>query len=467
MCPTANNQVTFTCTNGTVVGTDNGDATDVTSSLRHNVRKAFNGKCLAVIRPNNTSSDVIVTATSDGLISGNITIKQNSITSYIGKPIITFIDATNPPIRPSEPVDITGITLSQTELSIPLNGTSTLTASLIPSNTTQKGLTWSVSPTDVATVSNGVITPIAKGNCTITCSSSENPSVYATCLLTITEAVTIISEITLDKTQLNLSMDNTVTLNATITPSNASNQSVTWSASNSNVTLSPSGLSCTVTPVANGSVIITVTANDGSGVSATCSILVYTGNLEDSLPNAVYSLENQEFAGSNGSQVIITEHAPFNSSTGFTVYADFTISPEHYNVGNTQYTVFQFMKEVSPWGGITVNKNTGDNKLRVVSGRAVIVFGTYTPSNRYRLAITYSGSGTSITCKFIENDGTEITSQTTEGLRPTSPADSIITIGGYLDSSNNPGRLFKGTINKFKYYESVLTDEAINILFNI
>ena len=70
-----------------------------------------------------------------------------------------------------------------------------------------------------------------------------------------------------------------------------------------------------------------------------------------------------------------------------------------------------------------------------------------------------------MTYKFIENDGTEITSQTFVGLWPASPAESIITIGGYLDASNNPGRLFKGTINKFKYYESVLTDEAINALF--
>ena len=463
LCPTANNQVTFTCTNGTIVGTDNGDATDVTSSLRHNVRKAFNGKCLAVIRPNNTSSDITVTATSDGLITGSITIKQNNITSYISRPV-TFIDATNPPIRPSEPVDITGITLSKTELSIPLNSTSKLTASLIPSNTTQKGLTWSVSPTGIATVSDGVITPIAQGNCTITCSSSEKPSVSATCSLTVTEATTLVNKITLDKTSFNLSMSDTVTLNATITPSNASNQSVTWSASNSNVNLSPSGLSCIVTPVANGSVKITVTANDSSGVSSTCNILVYEEG-QGTIP--VYNLENQEFAGSDGNQVIITEHAPFNSSTGFTVYADFTISPDHQNIGNTQYTVFQFMKEVSPWGGITVNKNTTTDALRIVSGDGTVIFGTYTPGNRYRLAITYSGSGTDITCKFIENDGTEITSKTIVGKRPTTPAESIITIGGYLNETNNPGRLFKGTISKFKYYESVLVDKDINALFGI
>ena len=465
LCPTASNQVTFTCTNGTIVGTDNGDATDVTSSLRHNVRKAFNGKCLAVIRPNNTSNDIVVTATSDGLTSGNITIKQNNITSYISKPV-AFIDATNPPIRPSEPINITGITLSQTELSIPLNSTSTLTASLIPSNTTQKRLTWSVSPTGIATVSDGVITPITQGSCTITCSSSENPSVSATCSLTVTEAITLISGITLDKTSLNLSMSDTATLNATITPSNASNQSVTWSASNSNVSLSPSGLSCTVTPVTNGSVTITVTANDGSSASSTCNILVYEEGQEGTIP--VYSLENQEFAGSDGSQVIVTEHAPFASSTGFTVYADFTISPEFNNQdgkGPTQYTIFQFMKEASPWGGITVNKDTNHNQLRVVSGNIIEVFGIYAAGNRYRLAITYSGSGKTITYKFIENDGTEISSRTFVGLLPASPAESIITIGGYLDESNNPGRLFKGTINKFKYYESVLTDENINALF--
>lgn len=464
LCPTANNQVTFTCTNGTIVGTDNGDATDVTSSLRSNVRKAFNGKCLAVVRPNNTSSDITVTAASDGLINGSITIKQNNITSYIGKPIVTFVDATNPPIRPSEPVDITGITLSQTELSIPLNGTSTLTASLIPSNTTQKGLTWSVSPTGIATVSDGVITPITQGSCTITCSSSENPSVSATCSLTVTEAITLVSKITLDKTSFNLSMNDTVTLNATITPSNASNQTVTWSASNSNVELSPSGLSCVVTPIANGSVKITATANDGSGVSSTCNILVYEEG-QGVIP--VYNLENQEFAGSDGSQVIVTEHAPFASSTGFTVYADFTISPDHKNEGSTQYTVFQFMKEVSPWAGITVNKNSITDALRVVSGSNASTFGAYTPGNRYRLAMTYSGSGTTITYKFIENDGAEITSRTMVVARPTKPAESIITIGGYLDETNNPGRLFKGTMNKFRYYNSVLTDEEISNLFGV
>lgn len=464
LCPTASNQVTFTCTNGTIVGTDNGDATDVTSSLRYNVRKAFNGKCLAVIRPNNTSSDITVTATSNGLINGTITIKQNNITSYIGKPIVTFVDATNPPIRPSKPVYITGITLSQTKLSIPLNVTSTLTASLIPSNTTQKRLTWSVSPTGIATVSDGVITPMAQGNCTITCSSSENPSVSATCSLTVTEAITLVNKITLNKKNISLSMNDTVTLNATIAPSNASNQSVTWSASNSNVSISPSGLSCIVTPVANGSAKITATANDGSNVSSTCNILVYEEG-QGQIP--VYNLEDQEFAGSDGSQVIITEHAPFTSSTGFTVYADFTISPDHQNEGTTQHTVFQFMKEASPWGGIAINKNTTTDALRIVSGGTTSIFGAYTPGNRYRVAITYSGSGTSITYKFIENNGAEITSRTINGTRPTHPAESIITIGGYLDESNNPGRLFKGTINTFKYYESVLTDEDINILFNI
>ena len=45
---------------------------------------------------------------------------------------------------------------------------------------------------------------------------------------------------------------------------------------------------------------------------------------------------------------------------------------------------------------------------------------------------------------------------------PKTPSESIIVIGGYLNSSNQPGRLFKGTISKFRYYNSVLTDEEIN-----
>lgn len=64
----------------------------------------------------------------------------------------------------------------------------------------------------------------------------------------------------------------TASLTATVTPDNAANKNITWSSSNASVaTVNANG---TVTAVANGTADIKVTANDGSGVSAKCSVTV-------------------------------------------------------------------------------------------------------------------------------------------------------------------------------------------------
>jgi hypothetical protein len=75
----------------------------------------------------------------------------------------------------------------------------------------------------------------------------------------------------LNKTSLALTVGSTEQLNAIVSPSNATDQSVTWSSSNSSVaTVSPTGL---VTGISNGSATITVTTSDGNK-QARCSVSV-------------------------------------------------------------------------------------------------------------------------------------------------------------------------------------------------
>lgn len=64
----------------------------------------------------------------------------------------------------------------------------------------------------------------------------------------------------------------TSALTATISPSNATNQSVAWSSSNTDVASVVGGV---VSPVASGNAIITVTTSDGS-YTATCNVTVST-----------------------------------------------------------------------------------------------------------------------------------------------------------------------------------------------
>lgn len=69
-----------------------------------------------------------------------------------------------------------------------------------------------------------------------------------------------------------LSVGSTRQLTATVMPNNATDKSVTWSTSHSSrATVSSLGL---VTAKAEGTVTITCKANDGSGVSASCSITI-------------------------------------------------------------------------------------------------------------------------------------------------------------------------------------------------
>ena len=73
--PTASNAVTFTCTGGTVLGTDNGNAACV-DPMRSPIKSAFSGKILCVCRHDGQAGELVVTATAQGLSSGRTKIKK-------------------------------------------------------------------------------------------------------------------------------------------------------------------------------------------------------------------------------------------------------------------------------------------------------------------------------------------------------------------------------------------------------
>ena len=90
------------------------------------------------------------------------------------------------------------------------------------------------------------------------------------------DGVTIIENsvksITLNKTSATINTGKTLQLTATVAPSSADMKTVLWSSSNSNVAkVDSKGL---VTAVGSGTATITATAEDRSGVKATCTITV-------------------------------------------------------------------------------------------------------------------------------------------------------------------------------------------------
>ena len=83
-----------------------------------------------------------------------------------------------------------------------------------------------------------------------------------------------VTGVTLSQTQASLYYNrtpNTLTLTATVAPDNATNRAVTWASSNPSVAKVENGV---VTALARGTAVITATAADGSGASASCTVTV-------------------------------------------------------------------------------------------------------------------------------------------------------------------------------------------------
>lgn len=85
----------------------------------------------------------------------------------------------------------------------------------------------------------------------------------------VAPTVIAVTGVKLDQTTLTLNAGKSAQLTATVSPSNATNKSVTWSASNSNVSVSGGK----VTAKTAGSAIVTVTTADG-GYAAQCNVTV-------------------------------------------------------------------------------------------------------------------------------------------------------------------------------------------------
>ena len=216
-----------------------------------------------------------VTAVSAGTASITCTAQDGSDKKATCK--VTVTDPTPP--KPSV-VKVAKITLNKTTASVGKGKAMQLTAIVTPTNATNKAVTWKSSNTKIATVSStGKVTAKAAGTVTITCMAQDGSGKKATCKVTVTESkppvkpTVKVTKVTLNKKTATLSPKETLTLKATVTPTNATNKGVIWKSSNTKIaTVSSTGR---VTAKSAGTVTITCTAKDGSGKKATCKITVY------------------------------------------------------------------------------------------------------------------------------------------------------------------------------------------------
>lgn len=173
--------------------------------------------------------------------------------------------------RQSGNISVSSISLDKTKLSLEKGNNYTLKVSISPSNATNKTITWSSSDNNIATVTNGKVVAKSVGNVTIK-ATSHNGKV-ATCTVTVTDEPSIpivpVDSIKITNTENSLMVLKTLTLSALISPSNASNKTITWKSSDTSIATVTNGV---VKGIKAGNVVITATSNNGKSDSINLTI---------------------------------------------------------------------------------------------------------------------------------------------------------------------------------------------------
>ena len=240
-----------------------------------------------------SSNTEVATVSADGTVTakgtGTSVITAKTYNGKTAQFTLTVIQA------------VTEISLSETNASLWVGKTKTLTATVAPTTASNPSVEWSSSDNKVATVSSkGVITAKGKGTCTITCTAADGYGAKSTCEVTVKQQVT---EIALSETTASLWVGDTKTIKATASPTTASNTNVTWSSSDKNVaTVSSKGV---ITAKGEGTCTITCTAADGFGAKSICEVTVKqqpTSIEELQIANdksPIYNLNGQRINNSN------------------------------------------------------------------------------------------------------------------------------------------------------------------------
>ena len=168
-----------------------------------------------------------------------------------------------------------------------------LKTSILPDNATDKTIIWSSSDENVAIVDqSGLVSAINAGECVITATAADSSGITDSCNVYVTAKVIPIEFLTIEPKLWNAVEGDTLTFSATVMPENATDKSIIWSSNDTSVaTVSEEGVVYALKP---GETVITATAADGSGATASCNvyvgakvILVKSLTIEPQLWNAV------------------------------------------------------------------------------------------------------------------------------------------------------------------------------------
>lgn len=218
--------------------------------------------------------DSIASVDANGVITG---IKG-------GNTIVTLTSADGKfsakcPVTVNQPLKA----IKMDDIALETNGhtSETVAYTLEPADTTEDDVTLSVADESIAKLEGNKLVAVSDGATKITATSGI---VKTSAKVTVT---TKVEQITLNKTEGVLTVGNSVTVTATVTPDNATNTTINWTSSDEKVaTVDSNGK---VTAVAAGNATIKATSESDGDVSADYALTVNKAAVKQNKPATNYS----------------------------------------------------------------------------------------------------------------------------------------------------------------------------------
>jgi len=372
------------------------------------------------------------------------------------------------------PIAITGVTLNSSTINLNMGQTTQLTATITPSNATNKILTWTSSNTAIATVSNGLVTAVGAGTATITITTTDGSNISTTASVTV--SVVSVTGLTLNSTIVSLVPTQTTQLSVTVTPPNATNKGVIWSSSDSTIaTVSSSGL---VTGVAIGFATIAVMTVDGTNISATARATVVMGTIPVTgitlnqttatlRPNATLTL-TATVLPSNATDKTVTWSSNSSNATVSSLGVVRAVTSGSATIRATTssggFSATCVITIIVPVTSITISPTS----YTINTGTTKTLTATVLPSNATNKAVTWSSSNTAIAS--VNSSGvvtagsvagtTTITAQTVDmGFTATSTITVAISVQSISLNSSSIS-LVRG--NTFQAITTIFPSNAAN-----
>ena len=232
----------------------------------------------AEVNPSNASNKKLFYSSSDSSVvsidsSGNMTGNE------LGSAIITIVaenKSTSYKVNVVDKINLESISISPSTMNLTEGNTGKLSISFSPENATDKSITWKSSNTGIVTVdASGNIKAISAGNATITATSNDG-GYTSSSKITVNPLNKSLKGISLNKTELTLTVGESENLSVSYNPSYASNKEVTWSSSNKNIATIDNGK---VTAIKPGTTEIKVISNEGKYESV-CKVTVLSPPIE-------------------------------------------------------------------------------------------------------------------------------------------------------------------------------------------